>query len=117
MIDAEKQTITSVLPAGDGKSSVGAAFSDDGETLYALTYDGRLNALDTHDGEVVAEAPLLETVDWEAAPSFIVVGEFSTSRIQRANMSSNSVLKRWRSSGSGRSTALRQSRIPGVGLR
>ena len=75
MIHPEEQLITQVLAADDAKGSVGSAFSDDGETLYVLTYDGMLNALDTHDGDVVAEAQILETVDREAPPSFIVVGE------------------------------------------
>ncbi len=75
MIHPEEQLVTQVLPADDAKGSVGAAFSDDGETLYVLTYDGMLNALDTHDGDVVSEVQILETVDREAPPSFIVVGE------------------------------------------
>ena len=75
MIHPEEQLVTQVLAADDAKGSVGVAFSDDGETLYALTYDGMLNALDTHDGDVVSEAQILETVDREAPPSFIVVGE------------------------------------------
>ena len=75
MINPEERLITQVLPADDAKGSVGAAFSEDGETLYVLTNDGMLNALDTHDGDVVSEARILETVDPEARPSFIVVGE------------------------------------------
>ncbi len=75
MIHPEEQLMTQVLAADDAKGSAGAAFSDDGETLYVLTYDGMLNALDTHDGDVVSEAQILETVDREAPPSFIVVGE------------------------------------------
>ena len=75
LIDPEGRTMTRSLAATEGKRSVGASFSDDGEVLYALTYDGELNVLDTHDGEVVSEAHLLESVDPEAPPSFIVVGE------------------------------------------
>ena len=75
MIHPEEQLITQVLAADDSKRSVGATFSDDGETLYVLTYDGVLNALDSHDGDVVSETQILETVDREAPPSFIVVGE------------------------------------------
>ena len=75
MIHPEEQLMTQVLAADGDKGSVGAAFSDDGETLYVLTNDGMLNALDTHDGDVVSEAQVLETVDPEARPAFIVVGE------------------------------------------
>ena len=75
MIHPEEQLMTQVLAADGDKGSVGAAFSDDGETLYVLTNDGMLNALDTHDGDVVSEAQVLETVDPEARPSFIVVGD------------------------------------------
>ena len=75
LIDPEGRTMTLALAATDGKRSVGASFSDDGEVLYALTYDGELNVLDAHDGEVVSEAHLLESVDPDAPPSFIVVGE------------------------------------------
>ena len=75
MIDPEEGTIESVLPASDAKGSIGASFSADGEALYALTLDGVLNVLDTHDGDIVSEAQLLEAVDKGALPSFIVVGE------------------------------------------
>ena len=71
MIDPEAGSITSVF----SEKSVGSAFSDDGETLYTLSYDGELYALDAHDGDVVSEVHLLESVDPAAAPSFIVVGE------------------------------------------
>lgn len=75
MIHPEERLMTQVLASDDAKGSVGSAFGDDGETLYVLTYDGMLNALDTHDGDVVSEVQILEAVDREAPPSFIVVGE------------------------------------------
>ena len=75
LIDPEGRMMTQALPATDDKRSVGAAFSHDGQSLYVLTYGGTLNVLDAHDGEVVAEAPLLDGFDPEAPPSFIVVGE------------------------------------------
>ena len=75
LIDPEEGTMTQALPATDEKRSAGASFSHDGETLYALTYDGMLNAIDTHDGDMVAEFAVLDSVDPDAAPSFIIVGE------------------------------------------
>ena len=75
MIDPEESAMTLALPATDEKRSVGASFSDDGETLYTLTYDGMLNAIDTHDADIVGEYRILESVDPDARPSFIIVGE------------------------------------------
>ena len=76
LIDPEAGTITSVLPADDDHHrSVGSAFGQHGELLYTLTYGGELLVLDAHDGDVVSEAHLLDSVDPEATPSFIVVGE------------------------------------------
>ncbi len=75
LIDPEESTMTLALPATDDKRSVGASFSHDGGTLYALTYDGMLNALDAHDGDVVGEYQIFESVDPDAPPSFIIVGE------------------------------------------
>ena len=75
LIDPEARTITSVLPAEGDSRSVTSSFSDDGEVLYTLTYEGELLVLDAHDGDVVSEVHLLESVDPEATPSFIVVGE------------------------------------------
>ncbi len=75
LIDPEESTMTLALAASNDKRSVGAAFGSEGEFLYALTYDGMLNVLDAHDGEVVSEVQLLESVDPEAPPSFIIVGE------------------------------------------
>ena len=75
MIDPEKRTMTLALPASEDKRSVSSAFSHDGETLFVLTYDGMLNAIDAHDGEVVSEARLTGPINPEMTPSFIIVGE------------------------------------------
>ena len=75
LIDPEESTMTLALAASDDKRSVGAAFGHEGKYLYALTYDGMLNVLDAHDGEVVSETHLLDSVDPDAPPSFIIVGE------------------------------------------
>jgi ABC-type Zn uptake system ZnuABC Zn-binding protein ZnuA len=75
LIDPEESTMTLALAASDDKRSVGAAFGHEGKYFYALTYDGMLNVLDAHDGDVVSEVQLLESVDPEALPSFVIVGE------------------------------------------
>ena len=75
LIDPEESAMTPALAASDDKRAVGATFGHEGELLYALTYDGMMNVLDVHGGDVVAEFALLDSVDPEARPSFIIVGE------------------------------------------
>ena len=75
IIDPEESTMTLALAASDDKRSVGATFGPKGELLYVLTYDGMLNVLDAHDGDVVEEFAVLDSVDPDARPSFIIVGE------------------------------------------
>ena len=75
MIDPEESMMTLALAASDDKRSVGATFGPEGELLYVLTYDGMLNVLDAHDGDVVEEFAVLDSVDPDARPSFIVIGE------------------------------------------
>ena len=74
MIDPEERVMELVLPASDSKRTAGSAFGPEGEFLYALSYDGILNVLDAHDGDVVGEYRVLDSVDPEAPPSFTVVG-------------------------------------------
>lgn len=75
LIDPEESTMTLALAASDDKRSVGATFGHEGELLYVLTYDGMVNVLDAHDGDVVEEFAVLDSVDPDARPSFIIVGE------------------------------------------
>ena len=75
MIDPEESMMTLALAASDDKRSVGATFGPEGELLYVLTYDGMMNVLDAHDGDVVDEFAVLDSVDPDARPSFIVIGE------------------------------------------
>ena len=52
-----------VLAPSDSKNSVTSAFSNDGDVLYVLTYDGMLNSIDAADGDVIGEAQLTEPID------------------------------------------------------
>ncbi len=78
MIDPEGQEMVQVLPPSDDKNVVTGVFGHDGSVVYVHTYDGVLNAIDAHDGDVIGEAQLTDPVDaagGDAVPSLIIVGE------------------------------------------
>ena len=77
MIDPEGRTMTQVLGTEEGQQSAGAAFSADGHEFFVLTYDGLLNVIEAETGEVeeTSHEPLVDPVDAEVPPSFVVAGE------------------------------------------
>ena len=77
MIDPEGRSMTQVLAAEDGKQSAGAAFSADGHEFFVLSYDGHLNVIEGETGEVelVSHDPLVDPIEPDSRPSFVVVGE------------------------------------------
>ena len=73
LIDPEGQEISLALAPSETKNSVTSSFSSDGSTLYVLTYDGMINAIDAHDGDVVGEAKLTDPITPGETPTFIIV--------------------------------------------
>ncbi len=77
MIDPEGRSMVQVLAPEDGKQSAGAAFSADGHEFFVLSYDGLLNVIEGETGEVedVSHDPLVDPIEPDSRPSFVVVGE------------------------------------------
>ena len=111
LIDAEGGQMTKVLPSGETKRVLTSVFDDHGEMLFALTYDGQLNAIDTHTGEVTGSVDVVNAFDGDTSPSMIVVGELlyvsdrASGRIIEFSIDEGEIEREWAISGQPRSLA------------